>query len=87
MREQLERVIEDFRPGFHADGMDLAVGTIDPAGVVQVKVLLGPEACLECLIPEDLMADMFRAAMGDVMPSLTRVDIVRESVDAVPRSY
>lgn len=85
MREQLDRVIEEFRPGFRADGMDVAIGAVDPTGVVQLKVLLGPDACLECLIPEDMLADMFRAAMRDVMPNLTRVDIVRESVDAVPR--
>jgi len=39
---------------------------------------MGPNACEECLIPENLMADMFKAAMRDVMPALERVDIVRE---------
>ena len=87
MREQLEGVIEEFRPGFHADGMDVSVGRIDPGGVVEVKVLLGPQACEECLIPEDMLADMFRAAMRDVMPNLARVDIVREPVTSVPRGH
>ncbi len=85
MRDQLERVIAEFRPGFQADGMDVAVGTIDSAGEVQIKVLLGPDACIECLIPEDLMADMFKAAMRDVMPNLTRINIVREPVATIAR--
>ncbi len=85
MREQLERVVADFRPGFQADGMDIAVGAIDPAGAVQIKVLLGPDACIECLIPEDLMVEMFKAAMREVMPNLARIDIVREAVATVPR--
>lgn len=78
MRDALEKIIDGFRPGFQADGMDVTVGRIDPAGVIEVKILMGPNACEECLIPENLMADMFKAAMRDVMPALERVDIVRE---------
>ncbi len=78
MRDELEKIIDGFRPGFQADGMDVSVGRIDPAGVIEVKILMGPNACEECLIPENLMADMFKAVMRDVMPALERVDIVRE---------
>lgn len=78
MRGELEKIIEGFRPGFQADGMDVSVGRVDPAGVIEVKILMGPNACEECLIPENLMADMFKAAMRDVMPALERVEIVCE---------
>lgn len=82
MREQLERIVEEFRPGFQADGMDVRIGRIDPAGVIEVKVIMGPDACAECLMPEAMLADMFSAAMRPVMPNLTRVDVVREEPGA-----
>jgi Fe-S cluster biogenesis protein NfuA len=87
MREHLEKIVEEFRPGFQADGMDLVVGRIDPAGVIELKVLMGPAACEECLMPADMMADMFKAAMRDVVPNLSGVEVVCERTNpAAPSS-
>ena len=39
MREELDKIIEGFRPGFQADGMDVSVGRI-----VEVKILIRPDS-------------------------------------------
>ncbi len=78
MRESLDSALNDFRPGFDADGFDVAVESMDPAGVVVVRVHHRPDACEECLVPDDLLTAMFRTAMQRVAPEVTRVEIHHE---------
>lgn len=78
LRAQYQRALEKLRPGFQADGMDLEVGAIDPAGTVQVKVLMGPNACEECLLPPATLAQFFLAAIRAASPSVTRVEVTVE---------
>ncbi len=78
MREQLDAVLNEFRAGFDADGFDVTVDSVDPGGVVVVRVGHRPNACEECLIPDDLLTGMLRMAMQKVAPEVTRVDIKHE---------
>ena len=77
-RAQFQGALEKLRPGFQADGMDLEVGTIDPVGAVQVKVLMGPNACEECLLPPATLAQYFLAAIRTVSANVTRVEVTVE---------
>ena len=75
MHEALEEVLKKFRPGYQADGSDIFLGTVDPAGVVEVRIPIRPETCVECLLPEDLVATILQREFAAVMPDVTRVDI------------
>jgi hypothetical protein len=84
MREALEAVLEKFRPGFQADGSDIFLGEVDPAGAVEVRIPIRPETCVECLLPEDLMGPILKREFQTVMPDIVRVDIrhFKEGPDA-----
>lgn len=78
LRAQFQGALEKLRPGFQADGMDLEVGAIHPTGAVEVKVVMGPNACEECLLPPATLAQFFLAAIRAVSSSVTRVEVTLE---------
>ncbi len=78
LRAQFQGALEKLRPGFQADGMDLEVGAIEAGGAVEVKVLMGPNACEECLLPPATLAQFFLTAIRAVSSSVTRVDVTLE---------
>ena len=54
-----------------ADGYDLDVA--DDAGVLVLTIVAGPDACAECLVPQELMASMMEKMLdpsGAAPPSL-----------------
>lgn len=52
--DAIEEALQPIRDTLQADGFDLKVDGFKES-VVSVVVLAGPEACMECLVPEDLM--------------------------------
>ena len=78
LRAQFQGALEKLRPGLQADGMDLKVGAIHPAGAVEVKILMGPNACEECLLPPATLAQFFLAAIRSVSSDVTRVEVTLE---------
>lgn len=80
MNESLNNVLDVFRPALKADGFDLALGTVQ-AGVVVVRVLHGPEACDDCLMPDDRLGAMLKNAFQKIMPDVSEVILKHESQD------
>jgi hypothetical protein len=76
--EPYRGALAKLRPGFQADGMDLIIGSIDPTGTVDVKVVMGPDACEECLMPPENLAKFFLAAVRGVTTNVTRVEVTVE---------
>jgi hypothetical protein len=52
--ETIERALQPIRDSLQADGFDLKVESFE-GGIVFVAVLAGPEACHECLLPQEHM--------------------------------
>ena len=52
MIETIEGALETLRKSLQADGFDLKVEGFKE-GVVSVVVVAGPDACIECLIPQE----------------------------------
>jgi Fe-S cluster biogenesis protein NfuA len=75
MRETLDAVLDQFRPGFDADGFDVTVDSVGPDGVVIVRITHRPNACEECLIPDDMLGPMLRSAMQRVAPDVAQVEL------------
>jgi hypothetical protein len=47
VKETLEGVLDQFRPGFDADGFDVTVDSVGPHGVVIVRIDHRRDACEE----------------------------------------
>lgn len=75
MKERLDSVLDELRPGFDADGFDVAVESVKPGGIVVVQVRHRPDACEECLIPDDMLSAIFKATMQRVVPEVTAVEL------------
>ena len=78
MNGSLNNVLDAFRPALQADGFDLALGTVQ-SGVVVVRVLHGPEACDDCLMPDVRLGAMLKNAFERIMPDLSEVILKHES--------
>lgn len=75
MREELDQVLAPFRPGFDADGFDVTVASVGADGSVVIAVRHRPNACEECLLPDEMLAGMLTKAMQRVRPSVMGVVI------------
>jgi Fe-S cluster biogenesis protein NfuA len=68
MIETIEKALQPIRNSLQADGFDLKVESFDE-GIVSVVVLTGPEACIECLIPQEHL----KLRIEDRLKGLARV--------------
>ena len=67
MIEVIEAALRPIQNSLQIDGFDLKVEEVND-GVVSVVVFAGPEACLECLIPEE----HFKLRIEDKLKGLVR---------------
>jgi hypothetical protein len=74
MQQSLDGVLDQFRAGFDADGFDVSVQTLVD-GIVLLRVVHRPDACEECLLPDDMMGPMLTTAFRNVVPDVTGVRI------------
>ena len=52
MMEAIEEALQPIRNSLQADGFELKVERFEE-GVVSLVVIAGPEACIECLVPQE----------------------------------
>lgn len=79
----INEALEQLRPGLNSDGFDLRLGSVDPSGVVQIILEAKPGACLDCLVPEDLMVRILEDAIRQRDASLDHVELVKSGFDTV----
>ena len=82
MREDVQAVIEQFRPGMQADGADLLLDDVAD-GVVRVRLVFGPDTCEECILPPADLAAHLQVVLQEQVPAVTRV-VVEEQRPAQP---
>jgi Fe-S cluster biogenesis protein NfuA len=78
MPHALDTVLEPFRPGFDADGFDISVDAVQGDGTAVVRIHHRPDACEECLIPDDMLSGMLTTALRRAAPDVTGVVIEHE---------
>jgi hypothetical protein len=74
--KDVNSALDVMRLSLDADGFDLRLGSIED-GVVQVILEARPEACQECLVPEDLMVQIIERAIRDKDTSLRYVQLIK----------
>ena len=82
MNDELEAVLGPLRPGFDADGFDVTVESVGDDGVVVVRVGHRPDACEECLIPDDMLTQILATALRRAAPDVSGVVIEHEHAHA-----
>lgn len=76
MDEQVIQAVEPLRSAFQTDDMDPRIGRIDPAGIVDVEIYFGPNACEECFVGEDVVTGMLKHVLLPVMRNLRQINRV-----------
>lgn len=73
---QLDAALDPIRPSLDTDGFSLHVSTRD-ADTVRVVLEATPAACLDCLVPADLLERIVLDALSHCDTSVRRIDIER----------
>jgi len=79
----IESALDTLRPSLASDGFDLSLLSADSGGVVEVVLTATPQACLDCLVPDDLMVGILDNAIRKVEPDLDHVELVKRGFDSV----
>ena len=73
--EAVDKVLDDLRVGFQADGADLAVEAATTAGVV-VRLVVTDETCAECIVAGPMLQLMIATTLRGRFPALTKVEVI-----------
>jgi Fe-S cluster biogenesis protein NfuA len=71
--EKLEEALEVLRPGLDSDGFELTIEEIGSDGRISVALTATPEACMDCLVPDEMMVSMIQGIMQEMEPQVTDV--------------
>jgi len=69
MIDAIEAALQPIRKSLQADGYDLVVNNFHE-GVLSVEIQAGPQACVECLVPKDLMELMIQQSVKTLARSV-----------------
>lgn len=79
----VETALENVRPALAADGFDLRLDHIAADGAVGIVLEAKPDACLDCLVPDELLVQIIETAIRDEDPSLDHVVLTKSGFEAV----
>jgi hypothetical protein len=69
----VEQALAGLRTGIQADGYDLQVDAVGD-GVAQLRIVAGPNACAECLVPKALMTGTIKMSLR-ALPEITTIQL------------
>jgi Fe-S cluster biogenesis protein NfuA len=79
----VETALDNVRPALDADGFDLRLGSVGPDGAVEVVLEARPDACLDCLVPDEMLVQIIETAIRQQDPGVQRVTLTKSGFDAV----
>lgn len=79
----VETALDQVRPALEADGFDLRLDSIAPDGAVQIVLEAKPDACLDCLVPDEMLVQIIETAIRDQDPNLDHVVLTKSGFEAV----
>lgn len=83
MQQAVEKALDNVRPALAADGFDLRVGSIEADNSVRVILEAKPDACLECLVPDEVLVAILDKAIRDQDPSVGTVTVDKVGFEGV----
>jgi Fe-S cluster biogenesis protein NfuA len=82
-KSTVETALDNVRPALDADGFDLRLGSIGDDGQVGIVLEARPDACLDCLVPDEMLVQIIETAIRDKEPTLRQVTLTKSGFDAV----
>lgn len=80
MSEGIERALAQVAPALDADGFELRLEDFRPDGTVQIALAAGPDACAECLMPDDVLHQVLQDAITREEPRASAVVLRKDFV-------
>ncbi|GBD22103.1 hypothetical protein NET03_04005 [Thermomicrobium sp. CFH 73360] len=71
--QEIDRALDRIRAGLAPDGFELRVERVSEDGVVELVLQALPDACLDCLVPDQLLHAMLQQCIAPVYPELREV--------------
>ena len=72
---RIDKALDELRPSMDSDGFELSVESIEDSGTVNVALTATPDACMDCLVPDDMMVSMLEGVIREKDPSVTGVNL------------
>lgn len=79
----VESALAKVRPALDADGFDLSLRSVGADGAVEVVLAARPDACLDCLVPDDMLVQIIETAIREEGNATARVTLTKEGFEAV----
>jgi len=79
----VETALDNVRPALDADGFDLRLDSLGDDGTVGIVLEARPDACLDCLVPDEMLVQIIETAIREQEPNLSRVTLARSGFEAV----
>ena len=78
--DRIDKALDELRPSMDADGFELSVESVDDEGTVNVALTATPDACMDCLVPDEMMISMLEGVIRDKDPSVNRVELKKYNI-------
>jgi len=79
----VESALEKVRPALDADGFDLKLSSVGNDGAVEVILEARPDACMDCLVPDEMLVQIIETAIRAEDSGLRAVTLTKAGFDAV----
>lgn len=79
LEKKVDSILNELSSVGLAEGLDLKLIQIDQ-GTVTVGLLIGPNACEECIVPEKIMQSILLMRIQKDLPIIRRISIVRQYI-------
>jgi Fe-S cluster biogenesis protein NfuA len=78
----VESALAKVRPALDADGFDLNLRSVTD-GAVEVVLAARPDACMDCLVPDEMLVQIIETAIRAEGDGLAGVTLTKEGFEAV----
>ena len=78
----VESALDLVRPGLDADGFDLRVEEVRPDGETVICLEARPGACLECLVPDDVLLQIIKNGITKQAGEVGQLSLVKRGFES-----
>jgi len=79
-KETIESALALLNPSLEADGFKLNLESIDPRGTIRVVLEAKEGACLECLVPDEILNNMIKQVLQEKDIIVQQIVITKEVI-------
>lgn len=76
--QEIDRALDRIRSGLAPDGFELRIERVGDDGEVELVLRALPEACLYCLVPDQLLHAMLQQCIAPIFPELREVRLEKQ---------